>query len=403
MSGSNILLNKQPILNTQKEVFAYQLSVDVLESELESADFQPQLETLYQDIEEAGGIALITQQKPIFFKIHKNLLDKSLLPKVPEGTKLIVEIDNSIIGDGDSLIKLKTLAESGISIALNLTDLTKDNKLLSAARYVKISAQKFSAEAISSMMANLKDKELILTDVDSDECLESYSGLSMPYYQGFFFTEPVIHANQEIESNRLVLLKLLAEVNDPDVSFEQIVETVQVDAVLSHKLISAINHPQNDLPVYVENLKDAVTYMGLKRLKFWVNLLVMSQLDDIPQELLVTALIRAKFLESLAISAGMNVDKDRFFMVGLFSTLNAFLKISMLDIVDKLPVSDEIRIALVDQSGSMGKALFIVKSLEQGNTQLISMGYEHLGMMEVSSDYMKANGWAYQTLASLNS
>lgn len=401
-STSSIILNKKPILKQDKSLFAYQVSVDQLEGEFDEAALLEKLTALYDELDSAGGLELMTQSKPIFFRIDKHFLGKACLPKVSETTHLIIEVDNTILGDKAALTKLRELAAEGMPVAVNFTDKEKDVKLLACAQYIKVSAKDFSAEQIATHLSAFEGKPIILTDVESDETLLQYQDLSLSYFQGYYFTDPIIKAGNEPDANQLVLIKLLAEVNTPDVSIDEIVKTVQIDTILSHKLISAINHPQNNLPHYVDNLKDAVSFMGLKKLSFWINLLIMSQIKDIPKELLVTALIRAKFLESIAYATEQSDAKDRFFMVGLFSTLNAFLKVAMIDIVEKLPITEEIKTALTSQSGTMGQALFIVKALEQGNTQLISMGFENLGVMEVSSNYMKANGWAYQTIASLD-
>ncbi|NPA72858.1 MAG: HDOD domain-containing protein, partial [Gammaproteobacteria bacterium] len=171
---------------------------------------------------------------------------------------------------------------------------------------------------------------------------------------------------------------------------------------LTHKLLSAINHPSNRIPQPVETLKEAVNFMGLKRLKFWVNMMMLSSMEDVPAELLVVALVRAKFLEEMAIKMGLTAEKDRYFMAGLFSSLNAFLKIPMADVVDQLPLADDVKAALVDLKGDMGRIIWVVRSLEQGNTRIEIPGREELDLMAISSAYMSANGWSYKTVASLN-
>ena len=251
-------------------------------------------------------------------------------------------------------------------------------------------------------MAALKLQRIpvVITGIESEEQFHEYQNAGADYYQGYFFTNPLISGQKELSGNRLALLKLLAEVNDPDVAFEKIIETVGSDVGLTHKLLSAINHPSNQIPQVIDTLKDAVNFMGLKRLKFWVNMMMMSEVEDVPRELLTTALVRAKFMEDYADKQGRSDQKERYFMTGMFSTLNAFLKASMVDIVDQLPLSNEVKQALVDQSGEMGKTLFVIRSLEQGNANMMDSGVD---IMQVSSSYMAANSWANQTLDGLAS
>ena len=50
----------------------------------------------------------------------------------------------------------------------------------------------------------------------------------------------------------------------------------------------------------------------------------------------------------------------------------------------------------------MGSAIWVIRSLEQGNTRLSIPGREQIDMMIISSVYMAANGWAYKTITTLN-
>ncbi len=404
---NHVFLNKQPILDAQKNLYAYQLTLESLSEEpVDSEEWKELAKEFYADLQAGVGIENLTGGVPIFYHAPTSLIRVDLLPNIECLSRLIIEVDSEVLKDSEALTALKELKKSGASIAISdFQNNEAHQKLLSIASIVKLNVKDRSVDEVCKEVESLKSqqKQVILTGLESDEQFEEYRVANADYYQGFFFVNPVFSSKKELSNNKLAVLKLLAEVNDPDISFDQLADTIGVDVGLTYKLLGAINHPKNGIPTRVETLKEAVNYMGLKRLKFWVNMMMMSSMEDVPDELLVVALVRAKFLEGMAEKMGIPEAKDSYFMVGLFSTLNSFLKMPMVDVVDQLPLSEEVKQALVEQSGDMGSTLWVIRSLEQGNTRLSIPGREQIDMMVISSAYMAANAWAYKTIASLSS
>lgn len=403
----NLLLNKQPVLDATQTLFAYQLSVEPIKGvSLSLNEWHDEIQSLWAGVEENIGFADLTAGKPVFYQAPIEALKLELLPKIEPLSRLVVEVDISLLNNKAALQAVREMIQAGVQIAAqDYTPNTEHEKLLSIARLVKVNASDLESLDLQRLINEMSEKNVrvVVTGVDTEEVYQQLKERGAIYFQGYFFTNPIISTHKEPAANKLAMLKLLAEVNDPEVSFERLTETIGADVGLTHRLLIAINHPKNNLSHVVESLKEAVTMMGLKRLKFWVNMLMLSDAEDVPLELLVVALVRAKFLENVAQAIGQPDDKDRFFMVGLFSTLNAFLKTPMVDIVDELPLSEQLKQALVNHQGMMGKALFLVRALEQGNTQLVMAGFEGMDIMALSSNYMSANGWAQNTLASLKS
>ena len=404
--ANQLFLNKQPILDGQQNLYGYQFSMETMGEGVVPADqWAKEVKSFCEGIQKNVGVENLTAGKPAFYKTPAQLLRLDLLPKIEPLSSLTVEVTSELLKDKESLTALKEIIQAGVKVAIDDYQPSEANdKLLSLAKIVKIDAHKWSAEQVTEMVSNLKQKQItvVITGLETVEQFEEYLACGADYFQGFFFTNPIFSSEKALSNNKLAMLKLLAEVNDPEITFEEIAQTVSTDVGLTHRLLSAINHPSTGITHQVETLKDAVNFMGLKRLKFWVNMMMMSSMEDVPTELLVAALVRAKFLEGMAEKMGLDSEKDRYFMAGLFSTLNAFLKIPMTDVVDQLPLSQEVKGALVDQTGEMGRVIWVVRALEQGNTRIDIPGREAIDLMVISSAYMAANGWAYKTIASLN-
>jgi len=399
---AQLFLNKQPVLDAQQALQGYHLSLEMVNDvDPATVEWQEVMQAFCERIEEHDGMVGLTANKPVYYQAPLDVVKVDWLPKVEDMSTMTVEVDSSVLKNKEALESLKEIVKSGAKIAiLGYENSDAYKKLLSIAKVVNLDVANFSADEAKTVVSALKLQQVntIISGIETEEQFAEYVATDAYLYQGYFFTSPVLSGEKELSGSKLAMLKLLAEVNDPDVEFEKIVETVGSDVGLTHKLLSAINHPSNNVPQVIETLKDAVNFMGLKRLKFWVNMMMLSEVSDVPKELLTTALVRAKFMEDLAERQGKTAEKDRYFMTGMFSTLNAFLKASMVDIVDQLPLSVEVKEALVDQSGEMGKALFVIRSLEQGNSNMAGSGID---IMTVSSSYMNANSWAYKTMAGL--
>ncbi|WP_040727971.1 EAL and HDOD domain-containing protein [Thiomicrorhabdus sp. Kp2] len=399
---AQLFLNKQPILDAKQVLYGYHLSLELVNDvDPSKVEWESVMKAFCEDIAKQDGMSALTSNKPIFYRAPIEVLTLDWLPKVDDLSMVTVEVTLANLRDKTVVASLKEVIKAGARVAvLGYENSDAYKKLLTIAKTVKLDAKEFSAEEAKTIVSalNLQQVNSVICGLETEEEFAEYAQAKATFYQGYFFTNPVISGQKELSGSKLAMLKLLAEVNDPDVEFDKIVQTVGSDVGLTHKLLSAINHPNNNIPQVIETLKDAVNFMGLKRLKFWVNMMVLSEANDVPKELLTTALVRAKFMEVLAEKQGKTTDKDRYFMTGMFSTLNAFLKASMVDIVGQLPLSSEVKVALVDHSGDMGKALFVVRSLEQGNA---NMGGSGIDIMLVSSAYMSANSWAYKTMNGL--
>ncbi|GAB6070781.1 HDOD domain-containing protein [Thiomicrorhabdus hydrogeniphila] len=399
---AKLFLNKQPILDAKHALYGYHLSLEIVNGIApDQVEWKSVMKAFCEDIAKQDGMEALTANKPIFYRAPIEVLSLDYLPKVEDLSFLTVEIDQSVLHNKTVLESLKEMIKAGVKVAvLGYENSDTYKKLISIAKTVKLDASIYSVEEIKTIVSALTIQQVntVITGIETEEQFLEYAKANASWYQGYFFTNPVISGQKELSGSKLAMLKLLAEVNNPDIEFDKIVQTIGSDVGLTHKLLSAINHPSNHIPQVVETLKDAVNFMGLKRLKFWVNMMVLSEANDVPKELLITALVRAKFMEYLADKQHKDADKDRYFMTGMFSTLNAFLKASMVDIVEQLPLSSEVKIALVDHSGDMGKALYIIRSLEQGNADMEGSGID---IMMVSSAYMGANSWANKTMAGL--
>ncbi len=395
---SDVFIGRQPILDRSMKIFAYELQFH--------QGLNPNKETvaataaLIQKTQEEIGFGAIVGKHTAMIKLPKDLIKVGALPCFDAEQQVILEIPNDVTGNVEVLKNLKELKNSGSSIALdNYIDDDSSIKLASISDFVKVDVENNTEIKLKKMIDGLHIRKIkvVADKVETEEMFNYLKKLGFDFFQGYFFTNPIIN-NKKLSGSKLTLLQLMAKVNHPETEFYELSKIISQDVSLSHKLLVAVNNPASMIPIKVESVADALKYMGLKRLKFWVNMLMLSSMEDVPQELLITSLMRANFCEKLAEKSGHVHDKDTYFLVGLFSNLGAFFRYPIENILDEMPLTENIKEALIDKKGSMGEALKCLEILERADISVISLNYEGLGISEIGNIFMESSAWAQQVI-----
>lgn len=396
----NVFIGRQPVLDRDMKVFAYELEFHQgLSPTKKHLDATVELITKTQ---QEVGFNAIVGDKTAMISLPKDLIRSETINLLELDSNMVLEIPNDVLKDSGVLNTLKDVKSDKTSLALeNFVDDESSVKLAGISQFAKIDNEAFSDVKLKKMINDLHEKGLkvIAERVETEEMFNYLKTIGFDYFKGHFFTNPVIINGEKLAGNKLTLLQLMAKVNDPATDFHELSIIVSQDVSLSHKLLLAVNKPSAMIPVRVENISDALRYMGLKKLKFWVNMLLLDKIDDVPKELMASSLIRAKFCENMAESSGHKVDKDSYFLVGLFSALGAFFKSPIEDIVTEMPLSDDVVAALVTKKGLMGEALSCLAKIESTNTNYMDLSFEGIQLTEIANIYLSSSVWAQEAIA----
>jgi EAL and modified HD-GYP domain-containing signal transduction protein len=102
-------------------------------------------------------------------------------------------------------------------------------------------------------------------------------------------------------------------------------------------------------------------------------------------------MVRARMCELLAAPMGED-EPDRFFLVGLFSVLEGLMGARMDELLESLPLSEDIRAALIRGEGRGGELLRAVLAYERGDWDHVAIdGVEDSTIREA---YLTAIAWA---------
>lgn len=400
----DVFVGRQPIFNKDLNVYAYELlfrSGDQANHAVILGGDSATAQVVLNAFMEIGLSNLVGEHKA-FLNFTEGFLLRENIPLFPRA-QLVIEVLETVKPTAAVVKAVEHLRGLGYTIALDDFFYTDEYKpLVALADIIKIDildvGAKNLANHIRSIRATNDRVRLLAEKVETREQFEYCKGLGMDYFQGYFFAKPQIIKGQRLPSSKIAILNLLASVYDPDIDMGDLAVIVGRDVSLSHKLLSFVKTYPGNQEIQLNSIKDAVLRFGLQKLQSWVSVLVLSGMDDKPHELFNTALIRARFMELLSEKSKRGT-KDTYFMVGLFSCLDALMDTAMSEALAAMTITDEAKLALTDHDGIMGEALSCALAIERGdaaNTVFLEMNPG-----DISAIYMQAMVWATATSATV--
>jgi EAL and modified HD-GYP domain-containing signal transduction protein len=207
--------------------------------------------------------------------------------------------------------------------------------------------------------------------------------LGFKYFQGYFFARPEEMRIKELSTSKTTLLNLLSEINQQKFSAKKLTAIISADVSLSYRLLRYINSAYFYLLTKITSIPYAVTYLGENEIRRFVTLAVISEISsNKPVELVRLAAVRAKFCEKLGQECPGEINQNELFLLGLLSLLDAMLDTPITDILKKIPVSDNIKRALIDRDGPLSIFLKIVTAYERGNHEECFQAVKQLRVSE---------------------
>ena len=106
----------------------------------------------------------------------------------------------------------------------------------------------------------------------------------------------------------------------------------------------------------------------------------------------MTTLTRARMCELLAVELGRETEQDKYFLAGLFSAIDAFIDLPMVEVMASLSLADDIKEGLLTRRGPIGETLNLILHAERGAWHAM----DPLGLRpkQITSCYLRGLEWA---------
>nr|WP_320010041.1 HDOD domain-containing protein [uncultured Desulfobulbus sp.] len=369
----DVYIARQPIFDAHKKIFAYELLFRQSQGlHLGELSGDRATTSLLSTAFLTEGIEKIAGNRPCFINFTQNLLLQEIAPTFPKN-KIIIEILEDVKATPEVVAACRRLSELGYILALD--DFVYEKNLLpliELTNIIKIDYRLSTTSEIERMLYRLSrfNIRFLAEKIETYEEFDHARKLGFHYFQGYFFAKPESLKITEIASNKISLINLLTEINKAETTVEQLENIIATDVSISYKLLRYINSSFYHLLKEVDSIRQAIIYLGDQEIRRFVTLVIVSELAaDKPPELIRLSIIRARWCQLVAESCKQVTDSGEFFLLGLFSLIDAILDKPMQQVLEMLPLSDAIREALIDTGGPYAPFLLVLLTYEKGQTK----------------------------------
>jgi c-di-GMP-related signal transduction protein len=391
---------RQPIFDRNLNVFAYELLFrSGLENFFDNPDGNQASSKVIADTVLLFGIEKMTGGKKAFINFTHDILVANYALLLPHQA-VVIELLEDITPDEEVQAVCQKLRQSGYEIALDdFSDEKKFEPLLGVANILKIDFDQTTTEVRKHMVDQYGPKgiDLLAEKVETREEFEQAFEMGYQYFQGYFFSKPIIIQTKDIPSSKLNYLRIIREVNKSDLDFESLEDIIKNEIALSYKLLRYLNSAFFGLRVKVSSIRQALALLGEKEIKKWVTLVTLANMgQDKPDELVSTAIARGKFCELVSPEIGFGNRSSDFFLLGMFSVIDALIDRPLPEILNEISLIEDVEAALLGEDNKLKQVFDLNLSYEKGewkNVAELSTGLK-LDEAKLPALYLEAVEWA---------
>jgi len=404
-SADKVFVARQPIFDGEQNLFGYELLYrSSLNNSYDGADGTSATLAVVREAFLVLGTQLTGTNKA-FINFNLDLLKKKfpLLTLRPETT--VIEILENVAVDSTVVELCRELKGAGYTIALDDFDPANEDAraLVDLADIIKVDfRQSGTAERAGILKSHSGKKvEFLAEKVETLEEFFEARAIGYLYFQGYFFGEPQIVSAKNIPGSKINYLRMLTEINRPDMDFPSLEGIIRRDTFLTFTLLNYINSAYFALRDSVGSIMQALALLGEREVRRWASLVLMTFMGaDKPSQVSMTSLIRGKFCECLAMKTDLAPKASELFMTGMFSMLDVLVGRPLYELLDRINVSKDIRVALTTGKNRHGEVLQLVLAYERGLWNDVDMWAGKLGLDStgIASDYGKCVQWVEQVL-----
>jgi c-di-GMP-related signal transduction protein len=400
-SRQSVTIARQPILDRKGQVVAHELLYRHAADATSCTDRSDSVAARsLNDAVLSVGLDALTCGLPAFINLTHHLLLSgagTLLPK----DIAVLELREDIPVDDEVVQACRKLHADGYALALDdFVPGSPAEALVPWVRYVKIdvlatSEAEWRAQA---KRFNAKKIKVVAEKVETIEVADATKEAGYDYFQGYFFCKPRTFAATHLPARRLAYVQLLAALNRPNLSFDELEHLVKHDLSLSYRVLRSANSAAFAVHREITSIRTALVLLGFEQIRKWASVWAIAGLSggEAPGAVSM-ALVRARGCERVGELLGGS-DTSGLFLMGLCSLLDVILRQSMEVALHDVPLPTPVRDALLGAKNQARTALDGIVAYERGEWDEAGKLIEQLGLEEsaLPEIYADAVRWARQ-------
>ncbi len=361
---------RQPILNKEKKVVAYELLYPQDSSTLyNQRDFRVAnaIQSFFLELDQSNFLG----NKDAYLTFTPNLLMKNI-PRIFSEKKLVIQIDDSIIIHPLAQKIIYRYKKQGYRLALNGFEFSpRYFGIMDVIDIIKVNFSSLDKTAATKTIniARSFQKKVVAYQVDSPEALKLAKELDCDFIQGTSVAELLNSSVRRMDHLQSNFFQLIVAVTKDEPNLDEVARLISQDVTLAYALIKMVNSAYFALRNKVKSIKQALTVLGLGQLKQWVYLLSFQGSEgDISEELIRLSFLRGNLCQALAETMeNCPISRSEAYLLGMFSTLGVLMQVPLEDALSSIAISDELKAALIHREGTCGSLLNLVLCYEKAD------------------------------------
>lgn len=390
----NRFLGRQPILDAERNLFGYEL----LYREGKTDHFSGDPEVATREVVDHWLMLLPdSRQGAAFVNCTRNAIVDgfvTLLP--PEST--VLEILEDIDPDPALINACLSLKAKGYRFALDgFLPRPSRAPFLALADFIKVDfmTADFLVRREIYALASGTPARLVAEKIESDAQLRIAISEGCSLFQGYFFSQPILVESHRVPRNHSVYLSLLAQLQQGSTDLRKLGKIIAGDASLCFRVLRLANSALQHHPGAITTIGEALLMIGEDALRRLITVAVTGAIGDrCSSALIAMILTRARFCELIAPS--LREDPAELYLLGMLSLLDALLQMPFPRILQSIPISNEMKLALAGDQSPAGLSLTLVRGLESCDWARCEEIQHQLGLAEgaIAAAYTQALRWA---------
>jgi EAL and modified HD-GYP domain-containing signal transduction protein len=375
-TAERVWIARQPLFDRERKVVAYELLFRPHHTAADGTVTVP--DKVWIDDRNAGliheaiqsvGLGKLTRGRPTFVKADRSALLAGLPAALPPD-QVVIELPAGIDASAEVRDACADLRRQGFQVALeNFVPGQTDPSLLRYADYLKAEPASI-ALVVNRPVAEIRPSQPPVVIADQVATAEEFAlaaALGCGAFQGGFIARPMMRTNRVIPGNRMVYLRLLSALQNPELSVHDLEDLIKPDASLVYRVLRAVNSAAFGQSRQIESLRQALVLLGCGTIRSWASLWAMVAVSgEAPDELVTMSTVRGRACEILANVTWSGAFHDGF-LLGVCSLFDAILEVPMAEILSQLPLPDETAAALAGENNHSRLLLDAVIAHEHGD------------------------------------
>jgi len=394
---------RRPILDLKSRVHAFKLLFRE-EPETDEQDSRTMLETAaILKLEKPAEFNNLTGQSMGFVGCPWKALSAELAQALPPA---LTVLEVALIPDPspEAIALCENLKSLGFRFALD-GDFGQPvaEPFWQLADYVKVDMCRSSLEERKDLFERLRAKPVTMlaknVETQKEYLQAREEGFSL--FEGYYFCQAVAKRDRRPPANQVLQIQILQALQNNPLKLRELSELVRRDGPLAFQLLRLVNSPLYAMRQVVKSIEGALLAVGDDAFRRIATMAIAREFNgDQPAELLCMAVMRARFCEVAGAQLGLDVFGQ--YLLGLLSLLPAMLGQSMSEVVPSLPLSPEIRDALLETANRERALLGWLEHFECGDWAGCDAAAEADGLDqdELAKVYRYAIAWTETALYS---